>query len=102
MPGSLYDDDVTDFNINKLNTVLDLVNEFMEVKIDGVNTSYLYFGMWKTSFAWHVEDMDLYSINYLHFGAPKSWYAIPPEHGKRLERLAEGKRSLHFCKFNYD
>lgn len=88
--GSLYDEDVNDFNINHLNTILDLVNKKYGIRIEGVNTAYLYFGMWKTTFAWHTEDMDLYSINYLHFGAPKSWYAIPPEHGRRLERLAAG------------
>ncbi|XP_011313224.1 lysine-specific demethylase 4C-like isoform X2 [Fopius arisanus] len=88
--GSLTDPDVKEWNINRLGTILDYVNKDYGISIDGVNTAYLYFGMWKTTFAWHTEDMDLYSINYLHFGAPKTWYAIPPEHGRRLERLANG------------
>ncbi|XP_045436166.1 lysine-specific demethylase 4C isoform X8 [Pipistrellus kuhlii] len=88
--GSIYDEGVDEWNIARLNTILDVVEEECGISIEGVNTPYLYFGMWKTTFAWHTEDMDLYSINYLHFGEPKSWYAIPPEHGKRLERLAQG------------
>ncbi|CAM5162948.1 unnamed protein product [Natator depressus] len=88
--GTLYEKHVHEWNIGKLNTILDVVENESGITIEGVNTPYLYFGMWKTSFAWHTEDMDLYSINYLHFGEPKSWYSIPPEHGKRLERLAKG------------
>uniref|UniRef100_A0A674N4Y7 Lysine-specific demethylase 4B n=1 Tax=Takifugu rubripes TaxID=31033 RepID=A0A674N4Y7_TAKRU len=88
--GSLYDEGVEEWNIGHLNSILDVIEEDCGVSIQGVNTPYLYFGMWKTTFSWHTEDMDLYSINYLHFGEPKSWYAIPPEHGKRLERLAAG------------
>ncbi|XP_034564423.1 lysine-specific demethylase 4A-like isoform X2 [Notolabrus celidotus] len=88
--GTLYDPDVTEWNIGHLNTILDTVENESGIKIKGVNMPYLYFGMWKSAFAWHTEDMDLYSINYLHFGEPKSWYVVPPEHGKRLERLAKG------------
>ncbi|XP_045160410.1 uncharacterized protein LOC123525433 isoform X2 [Mercenaria mercenaria] len=88
--GTLTDEDQESWNINKLGSILDFVGSDYGIKIEGVNTAYLYFGMWKTTFAWHTEDMDLYSINYIHFGAPKTWYCIPPEHGKRLERLAQG------------
>nr|XP_036234079.1 probable lysine-specific demethylase 4A [Bactrocera oleae] len=86
--GSLSDPDLRIWNINCLDTILNYVNKDYGIEIDGVNTAYLYFGMWKSSFAWHTEDMDLYSINYLHFGAPKTWYAIPPAYGRRLEKLA--------------
>ncbi|AWP04316.1 putative lysine-specific demethylase 4A-like [Scophthalmus maximus] len=88
--GSLYDPEIKEWNISHLDTILDTVESESGITIEGVNTPYLYFGMWKTTFAWHTEDMDLYSINYLHFGEPKSWYCVPPEHGKRLERLAQG------------
>ncbi|KAK2901170.1 hypothetical protein Q8A67_009285 [Cirrhinus molitorella] len=88
--GTLYDPDIKEWNVGHLNTILDTVEHDSGITIEGVNTPYLYFGMWKTTFAWHTEDMDLYSINYLHFGEPKSWYCVPPEHGKRLERLAKG------------
>ncbi|KAM7394176.1 hypothetical protein PAMP_020990 [Pampus punctatissimus] len=70
--GSLYDEDVEEWNIGHLNSILDVIEEDCGVSIQGVNTPYLYFGMWKTTFSWHTEDMDLYSINYLHFGEPKS------------------------------
>jgi jumonji domain-containing protein 2 len=41
--------------------------------------------MYRSFFAWHTEDVDLYSVNYLHFGAPKVWYTVPPKHRKRFE-----------------
>ena len=70
IPGTLTDPSVREWNINSLNTILDTEPREYGVHIPGVNTAYLYFGMWKTR---HTEDMDLYSINYLHFGAPKQW-----------------------------
>lgn len=86
--GSISDPELSVWNINKLNTILDFVSTEYNMSIDGVNTAYLYFGMYKTVFPWHTEDMDLYSINYLHFGSPKTWYAIPPAFGKKFEQLA--------------
>jgi hypothetical protein len=61
----------------------------MEEEIPGINTPYTYVGMWKATFSWHVEDMDLYAINFLHYGASKTWYCVPPEYGYKLEQLAQ-------------
>ncbi|KAJ5717114.1 hypothetical protein N7488_002760 [Penicillium malachiteum] len=81
MPGSLFDDSTTSWNVAKLPNLLDVLGQ----KVPGVNTAYLYLGMWKATFAWHLEDVDLYSINYIHFGAPKQWYSISQEDAPRFE-----------------
>ncbi|KAG0088557.1 hypothetical protein BGZ93_002489 [Podila epicladia] len=93
MSGSLFDSRTTSWNTQCLG---DLLTRKLVKKVPGVNTPYLYFGMWKATFAWHVEDMDLYSINYLHFGAPKQWYCIPPDYSERFERIAQGIFSQDF------
>lgn len=63
------------------------------LQIPGVNSSYLYVGQMFSSFCWHVEDKDLYAVNYMHFGEPKTWYSIPVAHAHRFELLT--KVSLH-------
>lgn len=81
LPGTLFDDSTKLWNLNKLPNLLDVLG----TKVPGVNTAYLYLGMWKATFAWHLEDVDLYSINYLHFGAPKQWYSISQRDARRFE-----------------
>jgi len=56
--------------------------------IPGVTTPMVYFGMWKSFFNWHTEDCDLYSTNYLHAGASKIWYCVPPLHRAKFEAMA--------------
>lgn len=50
-------------------------------EVPGITTPMLYIGMLFATFAWHVEDHYLYSINYQHLGASKTWCASPwPRH----------------------
>lgn len=73
MLGSIFPSNFKSWNVDHLPNILDL----MDTRLPGVNDAYLYAGLWKATFAWHLEDQDLYSINYLHFGSPKQWYLIP-------------------------
>jgi hypothetical protein len=63
--GSLFTENKENkWDLSNLDNLLSQV----KVNVPGVTTPYLYFGMYKSTFAWHVEDMDLFSINYIHFG----------------------------------
>ena len=88
--GSLFDKSNWGWDVSRLDSLLSRTLKRKNITLKGVNSAYLYFGMWRSLFAWHTEDLDLYSVNYLHFGAPKFWYAIAPEDRERFEILAQG------------
>ncbi|XP_055331673.1 lysine-specific demethylase 4D-like [Paramacrobiotus metropolitanus] len=60
-----------------------------ERNIPGVTSPYLYFGAFGTTFGYHTEDADLYSINYLVEGSPKEWTAVPAAYGEKLENVVK-------------
>ena len=83
---SLFDEKVSwGWNLRNLGC---LWKEYNVPQIGGVTTPMTYFGMWKAFFAWHKEDLDLYSINYLHAGAPKVWYCVPPSESDKFDAMA--------------
>jgi len=86
--GSLFDPTCAHWSVGRLETLLSRTLRSAGARIPGVTSPYLYFGAWRALFAWHTEDLDLYSVNYLHFGAPKTWYCVPPDARGRLERCA--------------
>lgn len=84
--GSLFGDDkASSWNVNDLDSILTLMGS----EVPGVSNAMLYIGTWRAMFAFHVEDMNLYSINYVHTGASKSWYSIPQKYKARFESMAE-------------
>ena len=54
----------------------------------GILEPMIYIGMIFSTFAWHVEDHFLFSINYNHMGAPKVWYGVPGDRASDFERVA--------------
>jgi jumonji domain-containing protein 2 len=90
VPGSLFDPSVKEWNVAHLQSLLSRTLADAGAAIPGVSTPYLYFGMFRSTFAWHTEDCDLASVNFLHFGAPKRWYAIPPAARARFETVVRG------------
>lgn len=59
--------------------------------ISGITMPWIYLGMLFASFAWHVEDNHLFSINYLHQGAPKSWYGCGTTDADKFDEVLESK-----------
>ena len=57
----------------------------IQCEIPGVTLPWVYLGSLFTTFCWHTEDHFLYSINYMHKGAGKTWYGIPSNSADKFE-----------------
>ncbi|EFX67541.1 hypothetical protein DAPPUDRAFT_261496 [Daphnia pulex] len=55
--------------------------------IEGVNVPQIFLGQLGSFSAWHVEDLNLFSINKHHFGEPKHWIAVSYKYTEELRQL---------------
>ncbi|KAI5067853.1 hypothetical protein GOP47_0016198 [Adiantum capillus-veneris] len=77
------------WNLKGISRLPDSTLRLLEEAIPGVTEPMLYIGMLFSMFAWHVEDHFLYSINYQHCGAPKTWYGVPGDAASHFEKVVK-------------
>ncbi|CAI9091128.1 OLC1v1026066C1 [Oldenlandia corymbosa var. corymbosa] len=63
------------------------LTRYMPDDIPGVTSPMVYIGMLFSWFAWHVEDHELHSLNFLHMGSPKTWYSVPGDFASSFEEV---------------
>ncbi|KAM3402978.1 hypothetical protein ACQJBY_006642 [Aegilops geniculata] len=78
----------SNWNLKNFSRLPSSVLRLLQTPIPGVTDPMLYIGMLFSMFAWHVEDHYLYSINYHHCGAFKTWYGIPGDAAPGFEKVA--------------
>ncbi|XP_029007426.1 lysine (K)-specific demethylase 5Ba [Betta splendens] len=75
------------WNLNNMPVLDASVLTHVTADICGMKLPWLYVGMCFSSFCWHIEDHWSYSINYLHWGEPKTWYGAPGYAAEHLESV---------------
>lgn len=78
------------WNLNNLPVSKQSLLSSMSGDISGMKVPWVYVGMCFSAFCWHIEDHWTYSINYLHWGEPKTWYGVPREDATKLEEVMKG------------
>ncbi|KAI4371520.1 hypothetical protein MLD38_019744 [Melastoma candidum] len=91
--GSAFSSSPTDplgssnLNLKNLSKLPKSILRLLDNTIPGVTEPMLYIGMLFSMFAWHLEDHYLYSINYHHCGAFKTWYGVPGHAASHFEKV---------------
>ncbi|KAJ8393997.1 hypothetical protein AAFF_G00055300 [Aldrovandia affinis] len=75
------------WNLNNMPVLEQSVLTHINADISGMKVPWLYVGMCFSSFCWHIEDHWSYSINFLHWGEPKTWYGVPAHAAEQLEAV---------------
>ncbi|RHY43884.1 hypothetical protein DYB30_007130, partial [Aphanomyces astaci] len=75
------------WNLNNLPKLNGSMLQYLNEDIKGVMVPWMYVGMCFSTFCWHVEDHNFYSISYLHRGAPKTWYGVPGHAAAKMESV---------------
>ena len=77
----------SDWNLNRLPIVHNSILRAIDMDISGMKVPWLYVGMCFSTFCWHTEDHWTPSINYLHWGEPKTWYGISAHNAEKAEAV---------------
>lgn len=78
------------WNLNNLPVLEESILGHINADISGMKVPWMYVGMCFATFCWHNEDHWSYSINYLHWGEPKTWYGVA---GNRAEDFETAMKS---------
>jgi [histone H3]-trimethyl-L-lysine4 demethylase len=81
------------WNLNIFPTIRGSLLKYLAHDINGISVPWLYCGSLFTSFCYHVEDLHMMSINYMHESdceetGGKIWYSSPPGEGALLFEAA--------------
>ena len=80
----------TEFSLRKIYSMEDSLFQLVQNKtesISGIVIPWAYVANKYSTFAWHTEDLFLYSFNYMHEGGCKIWYTVPLEDVQKFRAL---------------
>ncbi|CAL8076115.1 unnamed protein product [Orchesella dallaii] len=96
--GTLFEVFSEKLTLHNLNTILVSVTKKYFGGAVGIDSPMLYVAVEDSTFPAHEEDLDLLAVSYLHFGAPKIWYTVPPAYSAEFEEVVKTELEAYMKK----